>query len=588
MHNLRRLQHHDPHAPDWRKIARLLAPLEAVNAALDSPATTHRRRAMLDTVALLLTHCAETGRTFWAWTGEEWIHLLGRDQIQFHRHSPAWAGDEVRPYLAAHAYLLGSFTDFHKLGSFQRLTLSRRIFGRARVDEEITRIRAVLGAWGYQLGRPEDTLLPMVACQVFLLNRSPYCEDLDTDLFDRIRENRMLQGPQLNTLHALQRAVADLGFCDPPQQRTGRQNARASGGARVWEQWVDRWHDTSTLTPGVRGDFRCTLLRVGRWIAAEHPEAGDPSDWTRQTCATWIAALDRMNVGDYVQRTVGLKDRLGKPLEAATKAGQITALRTFFRDCQEWDWLPQRFDPQRALAVPRTIAALLGPDPRIIADEIWAKLLWAGLNLSAEDLPQTQAGHFYPFELVRALTLTWLFSGQRSNEISRLRTGCIRWQHQDATIDSTSDHPRPGHRRMAVPATGPAEVHRSPNRGTRRSAVRRSCPACFDQLHQQYGHPDALPQGGSPARRYSWQHHQPPRPLNHRQPALQRQGTDDLVRASGVARAPIAAVLPVLREDHPEHTLQSLQRSRVFRAERSHRRSPHRSRQGRLGRRCRR
>jgi len=38
-----------------------------------------------------------------------------------------------------------------------------------------------------------------------------------------------------------------------------------------------------------------------------------------------------------------------------------------------------RFDPNRALAVPRSVAALIGTNPRVIADEVWAKLLWAGL-----------------------------------------------------------------------------------------------------------------------------------------------------------------------------------------------------------------
>ena len=55
-------------------------------------------------------------------------------------------------------------------------------------------------------------------------------------------------------------------------------------------------------------------------------------------------------------------------------------------------------------------------------------LPWASLNLETADLPETRAGHFYPFEPVRAVTLTWLFSGQpaRSDEIARLRVGCIR------------------------------------------------------------------------------------------------------------------------------------------------------------------
>ena len=278
--------------------------------------------------------------------------------------------------------------------------------------------------------------------QLFLFNRSPHLEEMHTDLFDRFRTDRMLRGARMNTLYAVQRAVAELGFCDPPQHRTGAHNLRASGGAPVWEQWADRWHATSTLTPRTRNDVRATVLKVGRWLAAEHPEAADPADWTRQTCAAWVAALDRMRVGDYVQRTVGLGDRLGKPLQAPSKEGQLAALRRFFSDCQEWEWLPRRFDPQRALATPRSIAALLGPNPRMIADDIWAKLLWAGLHLQAEDLPATTSGHFYQLELVRAVTATWLFAGLRSDEIARLRVGCIRWQHNDIPIgtDDGQDH----------------------------------------------------------------------------------------------------------------------------------------------------
>ena len=193
------------------------------------------------------------------------------------------------------------------------------------------------------------------------------------------------------------------------------------------------------MTPRTRGHVRSSLLKVGRWVAAEHPETADPATWTRQTCAAWVAAVDRMNVGDYVQRTAGLKDRIGKPLAAGSKESQLAAIRRFFDDCQEGEWLPRRFDPQRALATPRSIAALLGPNPRVIADEIWAKLLWAGLNLNKDDLPVTKAGHFYPLELVRAVTLTWLFSGLRSDEIARLRLGCVRWQHEGAAIAGDSD-----------------------------------------------------------------------------------------------------------------------------------------------------
>jgi integrase len=439
LENLRRLSRHDPGAAGWAVIGRLLRPLEAVGVSLDSPPTSHRRRAMDDAVAVILLRCAQVGRTYWAWTVEEWVQVIGADQAGFRRSAPAWADDAVRPYVAAHAYLLGGFDEFHRLGSFQRLTLAWRVFGRERVDAGIREIRAVLAGWGYRLGRDDDKLLPMVAGQLFLLNRSPHVEDLSTQLFDRVRHERLFGGSRLNTLHAVQRSVAALGFCQPPVLSTGSSTPRADGAPEAWTQWVDRWHHTSTLTPKTRGNLRANLLKIGRWAAAERPDAADPTAWTRQTCAAWIAALDRMNVGDYAHRTIGLTGRIGKPLQASTKAGQIAAVRTFFRDCQEWEWLPRRFDPQRALATPRSIAALLGPNPRVIADDIWAKLLWAGLNLQAADLPVAQAGFFYPIELVRAVTLTWLFSGQRSDEIARLRLGCIRWQHNGETIRGDCD-----------------------------------------------------------------------------------------------------------------------------------------------------
>lgn len=213
--NLRRLARHDPAARGWQQIRRLLRPLDDADAALEAPLTSHRRRAMLDATAVVLLRCAETGRSYWSWTDVEWADLLGQDQRGFRKAAPAWADDAVRPHLAVHALLLGGFTAFYRLGSFSRLTLAWRVFGRARVDGEIGRIRSVLAGWGYRLGRDDDQLLPMVACQVFLLNRSPHLEALSTELFERVRRERLLPAARGNTLHAMQRAVAELGSAIP-------------------------------------------------------------------------------------------------------------------------------------------------------------------------------------------------------------------------------------------------------------------------------------------------------------------------------------------------------------------------------------
>ena len=112
----------------------------------------------------------QAGRSYWAWTAEEWATLIGRDQDGFRKAGPALA-DAVRPCRAAHAVLLGGFTAFCQPGRLHRRTLAWRVFGRDWVDGEIRRIRPVLAGWGYRPGREDDTLPPMVTRQVFLLNR---------------------------------------------------------------------------------------------------------------------------------------------------------------------------------------------------------------------------------------------------------------------------------------------------------------------------------------------------------------------------------------------------------------------------------
>jgi len=75
--------------------------------------------------------------------------------------------------------------------------------------------------------------------------------------------------------------------------------------------------------------------------------------------------------------------------------------------------------------------------------QIRAKLLWAGLNLTAEDLasrstaPSRPREHRYPLEMVRAIVMVWLFCGLRRNEIGRLRVGCIRWQSRAGLLPDT-------------------------------------------------------------------------------------------------------------------------------------------------------
>ncbi|WP_219417974.1 tyrosine-type recombinase/integrase [Pseudonocardia nigra] len=275
---------------------------------------------------------------------------------------------------------------------------------------------------------------------MLLVNHSPRLADLDDAAVLELREHPAITHKTRGQAYRVHRALAELGHTGQPRQPHGVTAQPVEGASSDWMRWVDRWRATSTLTPRALQGYYGVLAKVGRWLATEHTGITGPEDWTRQTCASWVARVNSMTLGEFIQRHDALDEgRLGEPLSARTRSGHLNAVRTFFRDCQEWEWIPRRFDPARALACPRSLLALIGPDPRTIADDVWAKPLWAGLNLEPDDLPSNPSGLFYPITLIRALTLSWLFSGLRSDEIMRLRVGCVRWQHDGARPPGDSD-----------------------------------------------------------------------------------------------------------------------------------------------------
>lgn len=424
-------------AASLRPIARLVRPLADALAGFHGPPDDrHQQRFARDAAGLVLIRCGELRRAFWGWSADDWVGLIDTSGADFRCSWGGQIGPNARPFVVALAYLLGEFTAFDRLGRFQRPTLASRVFGAGPVDEAVRRICTVLAGWGY---RRDAEKLTAVICQTLLLNRSPLLEDLSTEALATLRVHPAMSGQWGKDFYGLQRAIAALGHADPPPSRHEVGPAAIEGVSAAWAAAVEYWYATSTLTPKIRSGYRSVLAKVGRWLAAEHAEITEPGQWTRQTCASWVAAVDRMAVGDFSQWTHGMRsqNRLGKPLTPQTKSGYLKVPRAFFRDLHEWEVIPRRFDPAHALRTPRSVRALMGPDPRVIADDIWAKLLWAGLNVDPGDLPTTD-GRTYPVELIRAITLTWLFAGQRSDEIARLRVGCIRWQHDGLPIPGDS------------------------------------------------------------------------------------------------------------------------------------------------------
>jgi hypothetical protein len=272
-------------ATHWKALAGLVEPLDAARAGLHHGDDVRFRRAGAHATAIILGHCADTGRSYWAWTPADWADLCGGSAEAFVAAQPLPTETTVRPFLIALGHLLGGFDAFEQLGTFNRHHLAGLVFGAASVEQSLAQAGAILEQWGYRSVLSGKHRLRGVFSQALLINRSPRLEDLDTAAFERLHAHPATNAHHGEMLYALQRAVAALGHCDPPV-RTGYNHAPGIDGTdEAWASWVQRWHDTSTLTPKVRAIVRTIMAKAGRWLAAEHPEITEPGQWTRATCA---------------------------------------------------------------------------------------------------------------------------------------------------------------------------------------------------------------------------------------------------------------------------------------------------------------
>jgi hypothetical protein len=137
-------------ARHWRAITRLVEPLDAARAALHHDDDVCFKRAGAQAAAIVLQHCAETGRSSWGWTQWEWARLCGSSAVEFLAARTLPTEQTVRPFLVALAYLLGGFTSFHQLGNFNRLHLACLVFGDEPVEASIQQAAGILDQWGYQ------------------------------------------------------------------------------------------------------------------------------------------------------------------------------------------------------------------------------------------------------------------------------------------------------------------------------------------------------------------------------------------------------------------------------------------------------
>lgn len=379
----------------------------------------------------------QTNSSFWAWQRPQWENAIG-------------ARPNGQHHVLAIAYVLYDYYSPHAFLQFHPVDLARMIFGNDAVEEATRPVLDTLVQWGHRRSAGFVGYVTSALCVILLLQRSPHLQAVERSYLELAHASHR-RFAFARYFGLLSRALVALGIIERPlefRQNKGAPSPKLSPwvetASQEWLTWCRRWFNTSTLAERSRNNAVLALASAGRWLADLHPEITRPDQWTRELAAEYVAAVDRMTIGQYVRVTYSNLASIGRPLSARAKDHRLGAMRCFFRDCQEWGWISRRFDSQRSFATPRSVRTLIGPDPRDIASDFWAKLMWAGLNLSVDDMPGASSGpqrrepyYYYPIEYMRAIAAVWLFAGLRSDECVRLRTGCIQWD--DAPTPDIAD-----------------------------------------------------------------------------------------------------------------------------------------------------
>ncbi len=412
------------------KLPRLYRPLQDV-AALRTKQSHLNGCSKAQT--LILQEVQRTQQPYWAWSQQAWLELICRPSIH----------PSARLFLTANAYLLCNFHLVHCTGSrFYLSALGRLVFGKERFDLECTRLHQALQNIGYgNLNLQQN--FPSILAAVMLENRNPNLESFNVELLERTRENYTTQA---RSIGKLSHGLAAIGVLPKPLRMRNYVSWKEKSSEGIAPEWVDfcqRWRETSTLEPRTRESNYSFILRAGLWLAQSHPDITSPTDWTVETCADFLAALNRLKVGEWQLHSFDYTGRsnLGVPLNANSKRSVLYAMRRFFRDIQHWDWVRLKFNPHYHLATPNSILRLCGPNPRAIDDPFWLKLVWASLNLEPND---KLSDIWYPFEMLRAISVIWTHAGLRQNEIVRLRLGCARIQSDPIRNEETGETIAPG------------------------------------------------------------------------------------------------------------------------------------------------
>lgn len=387
----------------------------------------HSRVITSGVLHAIIRGAAHLGTVPQSWSIAEWIEVV---RLFGGRQNLALTVAAVRGYGAPLRH-----ADSALYRNLHRISLARRLYGRAAVDAECRRVREALAGVGYRLGF-HAKLVNLRVAELLLWH--------DSASLDAVTEETLTACPMhvgsRNSRHSVGIALVQLGIVRQGTVRDIKPPDAARpdrlGVSEEWFHWVERWIAASIKSEASKMRNFAELMTAGRWLARCHPTVTSPAGWTLDLAIEYVRHVDQRRVGDDI--VVPRRTRLlGEPLAPGSKLSLLTSARIFFKDLYDWGWIPRRFNPDRGFVAPRHVMRGLHVKPRPIDDGYWFKLRAAALTLSPDDLPNhKRPGKYqYPFELTRAVAVAWAFSGCRANEIARLEMDCIYVEHVPEQTD---------------------------------------------------------------------------------------------------------------------------------------------------------
>jgi hypothetical protein len=134
---------------------------------------------LAETQLLMYREMHRRGKGFWQWSPLEWVETVCPTVALFEaRHGK---GHCAHMTIMDVAYLLGGVSDLRQVGlSFHVVQAASTYFGKELVLAQCEKVQQALVGRGYKDGTEGKKGLRHCLCLLFVLNRSPYLEDLSS------------------------------------------------------------------------------------------------------------------------------------------------------------------------------------------------------------------------------------------------------------------------------------------------------------------------------------------------------------------------------------------------------------------------